>query len=160
MDVLSRGEAGPPSAHICEGRKVERIGLRAGPEQGIAVSDAAALSTQDGKCYFGLQFELVNAGTAQSGPFEFALAAQGEQPTKRKSGPLAPGAAGGHNAYAYLRPGTNLLSLTVDSAQQVAEGDEGNNALSVTVTVNGSCGGVSPSARPAPERQAPIRVPR
>jgi hypothetical protein len=61
--------------------------------------------------------------------------------------------------YAYLRPGANVVRLNVDSAQQVAEGDEGNNELAVTVNVSGFCGGLSASPRPAAERQAPIRAP-
>jgi hypothetical protein len=96
---------------------------------------------------------------AASGPFEFSLGADGEAPAKRKSGPLAPGASGSHDMYAYLRPGANVVRLSVDSAQQVAEGNEGNNVLAVTVNVNGSCGSRGASPQPAAERRAPIGVP-
>ena len=45
--------------------------------------------------------------------------------------------------YVNLRPGANLVRLRVDSAQQVAEADEANNAPSLTVNVKGTCGGAA-----------------
>ena len=52
-----------------------------------------------------------------------------------------------------LTPDANVLRLRVDSQQQVAESDEGNNAPTLTVNVRGSCGG-APGGR---LRQAPSR---
>ncbi len=123
------------------------------------VKDTLAMGAQDGKCYFGLHFILVNAGSAPSGPFEFSLAADGEAPSKRRSGPLAAGATGSHDLFAYLRPGVNTLRLSIDSAKQVPEGDEGNNVLAVTVTVEGTCHARGASADPATKRNIPIRPP-
>ena len=106
----------------------------------VTVKDALALSTRDGKCYFGLHVVLVNAGSAPSGPFEFSLSANGEAASKRASGPLLAGATGSHDLYANLRPGLNTLRLSVDSTNQAAEAGEDNNVLAVTVTVEGTCG--------------------
>jgi hypothetical protein len=121
---------------------------RGGPEKGkwggsIAVEDSAALSTQNGKCNFGLHFEVRNAGGAPAPVFQVALSAEGEPPGVRQAGPLAPGASSSHEIYVNLRPGANLVRLRVDSAQQVAEADEANNAPSLTVNVKGTCGGAA-----------------
>lgn len=133
---------------------------RGGTEKGqwggsISVEDSAAPSTQNGKCYFGLHFEVRNSGTAPAPVFQVALSADGEPPGVRQAGPLAPGASSSHEVYVNLRPGANVLRLRVDSQQQVAESDEGNNAPSLTVNVKGSCGG-TPGGRlrqaPAPSR--------
>lgn len=133
---------------------------RGGSEKGrwggsIAVEDSAAPSTQNGKCYFGLHFQVRNAGGAPAPVFQVALSAEGEPPGVRQAGPLAPGASSSHEVYVNLRPGANVLRLRVDSQQQVAESDEGNNAPALTVNVKGSCGGASASRlrqAPAPSR--------
>lgn len=109
----------------------------------VSVDAGQALSVLDGKCYFGLHFELRNLGTVASPPFEFTLGAQGAEPSMRRSGPLAAGATSSQDMFAYLPSGTSVLRLTVDSAKQVLESNEQNNALEVTVNVSGSCGGRS-----------------
>jgi hypothetical protein len=133
---------------------------RGGSEKGqwggsISVEDSAAPSAQNGKCYFGLHFEVRNAGGAPAPVFQVALSAEGEPPGVRQAGPLAPGASSSHEVYVNQRPGANVLRLRVDSQQQVAEADEGNNAPSLTVNVKGTCGGASGGRlrqAPAPSR--------
>jgi hypothetical protein len=133
---------------------------RGGPEKGrwggsITVEDSAAPSTQNGKCYFGLHFQVRNAGGAPAPVFQVALSAEGEPPGVRQAGPLAPGASSSHEVYLNLRPGANVLRLRVDSQQQVAEADESNNAPALTVNVKGSCGGTQGGRlrqAPAPSR--------
>ena len=134
---------------------------RGGSEKGqwggsIAVEDSAAPSTQNGKCYFGLHFQVRNAGGAPAPIFQVALSAEDEPPTVRQAGPLAPGASSSHEVYVNLKPGASVVRLRVDSAQQVAEADEGNNAPALTVNVKGSCGGrAAPGGRlrqPQPSR--------
>jgi hypothetical protein len=125
---------------------------RGGSEKGqwggsITVEDAAAPSAQNGKCYFGLHFEVRNAGGAPAPVFQVALSAEGEPPGVRQAGPLAPGASSSHEIYVNLRPGANVLRLRVDSQQQVAEADEGNNAPTLAVNVKGSCGGTASGGR-------------
>jgi hypothetical protein len=105
----------------------------------LPVKDTLALSARDGKCYFGLHVVLVNAGSTSSGPFEFAFAANGEAPTTRRSSPLLAGASASHDLYAYLRPGANSLRLSIDSRNEVREGNEDNNVLALTLTVEGTC---------------------
>lgn len=131
---------------------------RGGSEKGqwggsITVEDSAAPSAQNGKCYFGLHFEVRNAGGAPAPVFQVALSAEGEPPGVRQAGPLAPGASSSHEIYVNLHPGANALRLRIDSQQQVAEADESNNAPTLTVNVKGSCGG-APGGR---QRQAPSR---
>lgn len=122
----------------------------------ITVEDSAALSTKDGKCYFGLHFEVRNAGGAPAPVFQVALSAEGERPGVRQAGPLAPGASSSHEIYVNMRPGANALHLRIDSQQQVAEADEANNAPTLTVNVKGGCGGGATGGRlrqaPAPSR--------
>jgi hypothetical protein len=125
---------------------------RGGAEKGqwggsIAVEDSAAPSTQNGKCYFGLHFEVRNTGGAPAPVFQVALSAEGEPPGARQAGPLAPGASSSHEIYVNLRPGANVLRLRVDSQQQVSEADESNNAPALTVNVKGSCGGAAAGGR-------------
>jgi len=125
---------------------------RGGSEKGqwggsITVEDSAAASTQNGKCYFGLHFEVRNSGGAPAPVFQVALSAEGEPPTVRQAGPLAPGASSSHEVYVNLRPGANPVRLRIDSAQQVAEADENNNAPALTVNVKGSCGGGASGGR-------------
>lgn len=79
----------------------------------------------------------------------------GAQDGKCRSGPLAAGATGSHDLYAYLRPGVNTLRLSIDSAKQVPEGDEDNNLLAVTVNVEGTCQARGASADPATTRTPP-----
>ncbi len=64
-----------------------------------------------------------------------------------------------------LKPGKNLLQMTVDEAGQVTEQNESNNVYRLTVIVEGSCspmpaasgGGVSPAVRKAVEGSMPGR---
>jgi hypothetical protein len=46
-----------------------------------------------------------------------------------------------------LLPGTNHLRLALDSMNQVAESDEGNNLFEVTVQIAGDCGSAESKAQ-------------
>jgi hypothetical protein len=115
----------------------------------IATGDAEAAAAADGTCRFALHYELRNGGNVASGPFQSVLGSGGTAPVTRAHGALAMGATASAEVMIALRPGNNVVTLTVDSSNQVAESNEGNNAVRVAILVNGSCAPGSTTRTPA-----------
>ena len=111
----------------------------------VALTDADARTVKDGVCQIAFEHDVRNVGQApiaatsrrwtnQNHPMAFAA----DTPA------LAPGQSVRRVDTLPLRPGPNVLVLGLDEQNQVKEGSERNNVYTVTVNLNGSCGGGLP----------------
>lgn len=133
----------------------------------IAAEAKDAIRVAGGQCEFPVQYIVRNIGLSPTGPFGSLW--QNTPPTgtfSRSWLPLAPGGTSKQTDLVMLKPGLNLLRLTLDNAKQVAESNEGNNEFQVSVSLNGICGGTEavrgipslPSPRPSgPVPPPPVR---
>jgi len=103
----------------------------------ITLSAADAIVVSGGKCAFNVSYDMVNLGTdATSALFKNNLRIGSTDVSIQSSLSLAGGATRQIDTQAYLQPGTNTLSLTLDSENAVAESNEANNVSTVTINVN------------------------
>lgn len=111
----------------------------------VALTDADARAAKAGVCQVAFEHEVRNVGqvpvsatsrrwTNQNHPMAFVA----DTPA------LAPGQSVRRVDTLPLQPGPNVLVLGLDDQNKVQEGSERNNVYTVTVNVNGSCGGALP----------------
>ena len=107
----------------------------------VAINSAQARAKANGRCLVAFEHFVRNAGTAATGAFK----------RRWHNDATAGSASGAYQSIApeqfvrrvdtlELLPGTNHLRLALDSMNQVAETQEDNNLLEVTVQVVGDCG--------------------
>lgn len=130
---------GPPDI-TTEGKVI--VAGKASAWRGMIVVDAKdATRVSGGQCEFPVKYTVRNAGLSSTG--QFGSLWQNNPPTGsfgRSWLPLAPGGASTQTDLVMLKPGLNVLRLTLDNLNQVSESNEGNNAFPLTVNVTGSCG--------------------
>lgn len=137
--------------------------------RGTIVVDAKdATRVAGGQCEFPVKYTVRNAGLSSTG--QFGSLWTNNPPTGsfgRSWLPLAPGGASTQTDLVMLKPGLNVLRLTLDNLNQVSESSEGNNTFPLTVNVSGICGsapavrarptmpagGATPSPAPPPRRK-------
>jgi hypothetical protein len=131
--------------------------------QTVSISSATAQSSAKGICFFPAQYGVRNAGTLATGTFASIWASsQTSAPREKSWAPLTPGATAKQSDILGLKPGTNILTLTLDHRDQVKETNEINNNLRLTVILNGECGVAKPQsqAKPQFQPQLPVRQPQ
>jgi hypothetical protein len=117
------------------------IGSRSFPWDAPVTLDAsAAVRKSGGACIFPVQYVIKNIGAAATGAFgsSWSNSITGPLPERQWS-PLSPGASANQTEMVSLRPGQNLLTLTIDQKNQVKESNENNNQYRLPVNVTGNC---------------------
>lgn len=115
-------------------------GMRAPWGHTIALPASRAQDSAGGVCFFPLQYAVRNVGAAPSGAFQSAWKNDpGPAPKDRNWPSLAPGAVSRQNETVGLKPGQNVLALTLDSRRQVVEANEADNTVRVTIVLSGDC---------------------
>jgi hypothetical protein len=130
----------------------------------VNVDAGQAGSAQGGVCQVAVQHTARNVGLAASGAFGSVWTNSGAPGSvSRRWGSIAPGAQDTQKDLIALKPGQNILELTLDDLNQVQEVNENNNRFRVVVNLSGSCGG-APAGRLAPAPVTPSapseRLPR
>lgn len=142
----------PPKPDITAATQVSIAGKQSPWNGLITVDDRQAASKSNGLCSVTIQYSVANKGTAPSGMFKSAWTNSAVPGNWGKNfQAIAPGASLAQSDTITLKPGPNMLTLSVDSANQVQETNEANNTSRVTVTVTGTCGAAgvtSPAASP------------
>lgn len=122
-------------------------------EQGIVIPDADARRKTNGICDVALGHDTINAGSAASGPFGRRWAnPQNPAPFTDTYPSIPAGGSLSRTDTLPLKPGANHLTLALDPMNQVKESNEGDNLYTLTITVNGTCGLVSPAPASTPGR--------
>ncbi len=120
----------------------------------VDVKDAHSVNKNNsGLCEFAVKHSARNTGAETTGPFESAWtnsAAPGS--FGRSWPPLAPGEMRDETDLVNLKPGQNILSLTLDNIHKVNESNEQNNQFRIVVNVSANCGlaPVAPQPRVSP----------
>ncbi len=125
-----------------------------------------------GLCEFAIKHSARNLGATATGPFDSMWTNSAVPGSFTRSwAPLGPGEMREETDLVNLKPGQNILSLTLDNLNKVSESNEQNNQFRMIVNVSGNCGGantapqrgIAPPAAPAVPRapadqrqQAPI----
>lgn len=150
-------------------------GKRASWGQAVTMTASDAQRSANGVCYFPVNYAVRNAGSPVAGSFYSTLAgSQVPAPTGRTWPPMGQNAVVSQTDSVALKPGQNVLTLTMDQRNQVKESNENNNVFRLTVTLSGECGTARtlpptqiqrpPQAKPlsgtAPKPQLPIRAPQ
>lgn len=114
----------------------------------VSINDTQAFSRQNGVCQFVIQHGVRNLGSAGSGAFS-SIWSNSNAPGSfsRRWGSIAPGGLDTRKDMVELKPGQNILSLTLDNLSQVQETNENNNRLRVVINLTGSCGGTATAER-------------
>jgi hypothetical protein len=132
--------------------------------QGTLNLDAKdAQRTANGLCAFSAQYAARNIGAGAAGGFRSSWtnsAVTGS--VDREWTGMAAGMGATQTDTINLKPGSNLLTLSLDSKMQLKESNENNNQFRVTVNVTGQCGATPVTALPAatpklPVAQQPVR---
>lgn len=115
-------------------------------------------------CEFPIAHTACNIGPAPTGAFNSVWKNSTVPGSWSRSWPpLAGGAAKTEKDLVSLKPGHNLLSLTLDNLHKVLESNESNNQFRVIVNLSGSCGAavgiVPPPAGGGQPGAASTRVP-
>lgn len=155
MQALSQA-AGLPD--LTAEPQVAMGGRRVSWGQAMALTAAAAQRSAGGVCYFPVQYGVRNAGSLAGGPFYSTWSnSLLPQPVGRDWPALAPGAVSSQSDTLGLKPGQNILTLTLDQRNQVRESNENNNQFRLTVTLSGECGPAP--QRSLPQAPSPVRTP-
>lgn len=111
----------------------------------IALTDADARAAKAGVCQVAFEHEVRNVGQVQMPATSRRWSNQNHPMNFFADTPaLAPGQSVRRVDTLPLQPGPNVLMLGLDDQNQVKEGSESNNVYTVTVNLNGSCGGGLP----------------
>jgi len=130
---------------------------------GQTVQWGATATIQDdlGACDALLNYTLLNGGDSASGPFMVQWTGPpGSRPISKAT--LAPKGKRLETQTLKLSAGLNRLTLVLDPANGVAEGNEENNRYTLSIQVNGACGKTlrpAPTLQPAPARSASTPLP-
>lgn len=149
-------------------------GKRTSWGQTVTVAAADAQRSANGVCSFPVSYAVRNAGGPVAGAFSSTLAGSlAPTPTTRTWPALGQKAIVNQSDTVGLKPGRNILTLTLDQRNQVKESNENNNVFRLTVTLTGECGTArvqpptqilkqprpKPPSGSAPKPQLPIRTP-
>mgnify|MGYP001568906779 CR=1 FL=1 len=112
----------------------------------VAVSAAEARIVRNGMCEFAVRHVTRNTSAAAAGAFHRRWTNSNVPGNWNDSNPPIP--AGGTVERVDtlpLKPGRNVLYLTLDSTGAVAENNENNNLTRIAVDLSGECGTVAPA---------------
>jgi hypothetical protein len=129
----------------------------------INLDTRAAQAALNGVCTFPVQYTLRNMGAGAAAMFKTAWtnsSVPGILTTDWRG--LAPGSSQVVTGTINLRPGQNMLTLSLDQMNQVKETNKANNILRVNVNVTGTCGaaaGMAPPSARQPVAPAEVRLP-
>jgi hypothetical protein len=127
---------------------VLRFGTKSAPANGsVVLNDSDSFLKSNGKCAFNLGYDMRNQGAADSGTFLNRVFMDNQVVAINTNLALTAGQSRSLITQPYLTPGTHVVKLVLDADNQVAEADESNNTLSVTVKVDSTCG-ASPTTPP------------
>jgi hypothetical protein len=121
----------------------------------VAVDAQQAHSAANGVCEVPIKHTARNVGQGAAGPFS-SIWKNGNVPGSwsRVWKPIPTGGADTQIDLVRVRPGTNVLSLTLDDMGQLSESNEANNQFRLMVNVTGSCG-PAPGIVPPPGGSQP-----
>lgn len=129
----------------------------------VAVSAAQAHSVNlnnSGQCEMALRHAARNTGLGASGAFGSAWQNSAVPGSfSRTWAPLAASADSTQTDLVMLKPGQNILSLTLDHLNQVKESNENNNSFQLIVNLSGNCGAAPARASPPSIVPPPVRLP-
>jgi hypothetical protein len=114
--------------------------------EAITIDSRSAERTNNGRCLFTVKFWAQNIGKNNTGEF-ISVLGDIELPAKwgqQRWSNLSPGAYDSRSAVVDLKPGQNILVLTLDSTNKVAESNKANNVFRLPVTLRGACTVQSP----------------
>jgi hypothetical protein len=99
----------------------------------------------NGRCEFEFEYGVRNIGTADAGVFRSLWTSDAVNGNWNQNWPaLAAGAMKPEKTLLPLKPGMNVLHLTLDDLGQLKETDTANNKSQINVQVRGSCSAIMP----------------
>lgn len=105
----------------------------------IRINADNAYRTDDGRCVFDYGLELINAGGAPAGNFDYRLNADGWSAVSAQSA-LEAGEWTNSSGRIALSPGKHKVVVKLDNNDNLDESDEMNNApLALRVEIDGEC---------------------
>jgi hypothetical protein len=121
----------------------------------VGVDAQQAHSAAGGVCQVPIRHTARNIGLAAAGQFS-SIWKNSSVPGSwsRAWKPIAAGSADTQTDLVSVKPGANVLSLTLDDTGQLQESNEANNQFRMMVTVSGSCG-LAPGIAAPPSRSQP-----
>jgi titin len=152
-----------PLPDITAANQVTIADAAAAWDKAVNIDAKKALSMRNGICAFVVKYAVRNAEQGATGNFKSAWTNSAAPGTWTKDWPsLAPGASMSQTDTINLKPGQNLLTLSLDQMNQVKESNENNNQFRLTVNLTGQCGAAGVVALPAvapklPAVQQPVR---
>ncbi|HZW35773.1 MAG TPA: hypothetical protein VFF01_02450, partial [Candidatus Deferrimicrobiaceae bacterium] len=109
--------------------------------QALSIADTESRRALNGICEVAISHEARNAGVGPSGPFSRRwVNRRNPAPFSDDYSSIPAGGSMQKTDTLPLKPGVNQLTLTLDPRNQVKEGNERNNEVSLTITVTGRCG--------------------
>ncbi len=140
--VMETAPMAPPDITSAATLTIGGVGGAWGSTINVNASQAFSKNlNNNGLCEFLIEHTARNIGLAPTGAFSSIwknTAVPGSW--SRAWPPLAAGASKAEKDLVSLKPGHNLLNLTLDHLQQVQESNEGNNQFRVIVNLGGNCG--------------------
>lgn len=129
----------------CQPDVTSEVGMKFGTKE-VAWSDSVELTRADsilvsgGKCAFDVEYDMANIGSRPAEPpFWNRVRSGTDVITQQSELTLAAGEKRTIKTQAYMAPGNQSVSLTLDDESDVAESDEANNLFTVQVNLVGPC---------------------
>jgi len=106
----------------------------------INLTQADSFLQSGGKCAFNISYDMVNTGPVPTSPaFGNRLRSGADVVSHQSSLALNTGETKQINTQAYLPPGSQVVSLSLDDDHVVTESNEGNNVFRVQVILDAKC---------------------
>lgn len=127
----------------------------------VVLDEKDALVRANGRCAFNVNYDMQNNGDSATAAFKNVLQWRDAVVAINSGLVLAAGQSRQISTQPYLAPGTSILSLRLDADNALAESNELNNTVAMTVTLNGTCqaGGLPLPSTPPVLTQADLSSP-
>jgi hypothetical protein len=146
----------PPKPDITSADQLKIGGLPAFWDRPVIIDAARAISRNkngSGLCEFEIEYSVRNIGAAEAGTFRSRWANNMAYGLWTQIWPpIVAGAMKTAKTTLSMKPGMNVLSLTLDDLGQLKESNTANNKSTVNVQVSGSCGTLPPAITPGPPK--------
>ncbi len=127
----------------------------------VVLDERDALVRASGRCAFNVNYDMQNDGDTATAPFKNVLQVHDTPVAINSALTLGAGQSKQISTQPYFTPGTFVLALKLDADNALAESNELNNMVSVTVTLNGKCqaGELPPATTPPVVTQPDLTSP-
>lgn len=140
--------AAVPTADLVAGNSL-RLGTKSVDANGqLLLTDSDSFLKSNGKCAFNLGYDMRNQGGVDTPVFLNRVFLDSQLVAQNTNLSLTAGQARAIITQPYLTPGSHVLKLVLDADNQVAESNEANNTISVSVKVDSTCGGTTGGPNP------------